>query len=212
MVPLDRLVAFSVAALLITLIPGPSVLFVIGRALAQGRRAALAGVVGNDMGTFVQAVGVALGLGALLEQSALLFSVIKLIGAAYLVHLGVKAFRQRRSHVGFGAAATPGRALPAARDGFVVGVTNPKNVIFFSSALPQFVDRTSGHVPLQMIVFGFAFAVIAVVCHSAWSLLSSSARSWFSRSPRRLEVVTATGGATMAGLGVFLVATTTTSN
>ncbi|PAZ09342.1 lysine transporter LysE [Streptomyces sp. SA15] len=164
------------------------------------------------MGTFVQAVGVALGLGALLEQSALLFSVIKLIGAAYLVYLGVKAFRQRRSQVDFGAAATPGRALPAARDGFVVGVTNPKNVIFFSSALPQFVDRTSGHVPLQMIVFGFVFAVIAVVCHSAWSLISSSARSWFARSPRRLEVVAATGGATMAGLGVFLVATTTTSN
>lgn len=101
---------------------------------------------------------------------------------------------------------------PAARDGFVVGVTNPKNMIFFSSALPQFVDRTSGHVPLQMTVFGFVFAAIAVVCNSAWSLISSSARSWFSRSPRRLEMVTATGGATMAGLGVFLVATTTTSN
>jgi threonine/homoserine/homoserine lactone efflux protein len=85
-------------------------------------------------------------------------------------------------------------------------------VIFFGSALPQFVDGTSGHVPLQMIAFGFVFAMIAVVCHSAWSLLSSSARSWFARSPRRLEAVTATGGATMAGLGVFLVATTTTSN
>lgn len=212
MVPFDHLVAFAVAAVLIILIPGPSVLFVIGRALAHGRRTALAGVVGNDVGTFVQAVGVALGLGSLLGRSALLFSVIKLIGAAYLVYLGVKAFRQRRTRVDLAAVAAPGGALRAVRDGFVVGVTNPKNVIFFGSALPQFVDRSHGHVSVQMIVFGFVFAMIAVVCDSAWSLLSSSARSWFARSPRRLEAVTGTGGVTMAGLGVFLAATTATSN
>ncbi|MGW7822101.1 LysE family translocator [Streptomyces puniciscabiei] len=80
--------------------------------------------------------------------------------------------------------AAPGGALRAMRDGFVVGVTNPKNVIFFSSALPQFVDRSHGHVPLPMIVFGFVFAVIAVACDSAWSLLSSSARSWFAHAVR----------------------------
>ncbi|NGO14152.1 LysE family translocator [Streptomyces sp. HC44] len=211
MVPLDHVIAFAAAALLIKLIPGPGVLFVIGRALAHGRSTALAGVVGNDVGTFAQAVGVALGIGALLERSALLFTVIKLIGAAYLVYLGVKAFRGRRTQVELGSAKArdQGGALRAARDGFIVGVTNPKNVIFFSSALPQFVDRSSGHVPLQMVAFGFFFAVIAVICDTAWSLISSSARSWFARSPRRLETVTGAGGVTMAGLGVALAASTT---
>ncbi|MET7573548.1 LysE family translocator [Streptomyces sp. NPDC005492] len=211
MISTGHILAFAAAALLIIPVPGPSVLFVIGRALAHGRRTALVGVLGNDFGTFVQAAAVALGIGTLLERSATLFTVVKLAGAVYLIYLGVQAFRRRRVQIELGGGDAPGGAWRAARDGFVVGVTNPKNVIFFTSALPQFVDRDGGHAPIQMLIFGMIFAVIAIVCDSLWSLLASSARAWFATSPRRLETVTGVGGAFMTGLGVVLIATATAS-
>ncbi|SCK44655.1 Putative threonine efflux protein [Streptomyces sp. AmelKG-E11A] len=95
MVSLDRLLAFAAMSFLLIVVPGPSVLFVVGRALSQGRRAALTTVVGNTLGAYVLVVAVALGVGAIVERSVLVFTVIKLVGAAYLIHLGIKAVRRR---------------------------------------------------------------------------------------------------------------------
>ncbi|WP_067804589.1 LysE family translocator [Actinomadura formosensis] len=208
MVSLHQLLAFSAVALAIIVIPGPSVLFVVGRALAHGRRTALAGVVGGVLAALVLTVAVAVGIGSLVERSVVVFSALKIVGAVYIVYLGVQAIRHRRSlreAIGAdGPGAAGGRAL---RQGFVVGVTNPKTTVFFAAVLPQFVVREQGHVPLQMTVFGAVFAVIMLLSDSVWGIAAGTARDWLARSPRRLAVLGGTGGLMMIGLGVTIAAT-----
>lgn len=215
--------AFAAMSFLLIVIPGPSVLFVIGRALAQGRRAALATVAGNTLGSCVLVVAVALGVGAVVERSVLVFTVLKLAGAGYLVYLGIRAVRQRGAHHGVetppssgavdepGAGPGPERGLGGLRrtlwEGFAVGVANPKTIVFFAAVLPQFVDRGQGYAALQMMLLGLVFNVIAVSCDSVWGLAAAAARSWFARSPRRLALIGGAGGFAMIGLGVTVAAT-----
>ena len=219
MVSADRLLAFAAMSFLLIVIPGPSVLFVVGRALAQGRRAALTTVVGNTLGAYVLIVAVAFGIGAVVERSVLVFTALKLVGAAYLVYLGVKAWRERGSlHAAVtGGVGRDGHGGGAARngaggrrtfwEGFAVGVTNPKTLVFFAAVLPQFVDRAQGHVAAQMLLLGLVFNVIALASDAAWGLLAATARDWFARSPQRLSLVGGVGGLTMIGLGVTVAAT-----
>ncbi|MFC8720543.1 LysE family translocator [Kitasatospora sp. NPDC057198] len=214
MLSADRLLAFAAMSFLLIVIPGPSVLFVIGRALAQGRRAALITVAGNTTGAYALVVAVAFGVGAVVERSVLLFALLKLAGAAYLVLLGVRAWRERGSlRAAFGGAGAD-RGARGARgalrtfgEGFVVGVTNPKTIVFFAAVLPQFVDRDRGHVTAQMLLLGLVFNLIAVVSDMAWGLVAATARGWFARSPRRLSLVGGVGGLAMIGLGVTVAAT-----
>ncbi|MFD7867731.1 LysE family translocator [Streptomyces sp. NPDC059783] len=210
MVSADRLLAFAALSFLLIAIPGPSVLFVIGRALARGRRAALTTVVGNTAGCYVLIVAVALGVGAVVERSVLVFTALKLAGAAYLVFLGVKAWRDRGSlHAavtGAGAGASRG-GRRTFWEGFAVGVSNPKTIVFFAAVLPQFVDRGQGHAAAQMLVLGLVFAVLALLSDMVWGLAASTARDWFARSPRRLSLVGGAGGLAMIGLGVTVAAT-----
>jgi len=201
------LLVFGVTALILIVVPGPSVLFTVGRALTVGRRGALLTVVGNAFGVYVQVVAVAVGLGALIEASASVYTVLKFAGAAYLVFLGVQAIRHRRwLRAGGGAAAAPTQTRRVLREGFVVGATNPKMIVFLAAALPQFVDRGAGQVPLQMLLLGVLVAVIALVSDSVWAFAAGTARLWFARSPRRIEALGASGGAAMIGVGVALAA------
>jgi threonine/homoserine/homoserine lactone efflux protein len=142
----DQLAAFAVASFVLIVIPGPGVLFVIGRALAHGRAVALASVAGHAAGNWVVAVCVALGVGTIVERSADVFTAIRLAGAAYLIWLGIQAFRRRHALADvLTEAAAPRGGVQAVREGFVVGVTNPKAVILFAAVLPQFVNRSAGH-------------------------------------------------------------------
>lgn len=193
---------------LLIVVPGPSVLFVIGRALAHGRGAALTTVVGNTLGAYVLVAAVALGVGSVVERSAVVFTALKLVGAAYLVYLGVRAVRQRRSlQTTFGSGSPAYGSLRTLWEGFTVGVTNPKTIVFFAAVLPQFVDRSHGHVTAQMLLLGLVFNIIAIASDSVWGLVAGTARSWFARSPRRLATVGGLGGLTMIGLGVTIAAT-----
>lgn len=206
----DRLLGFAAMSLVLVLIPGPSVLFVLGRALALGRRVALGSVLGNAAGAYVLVVAVSVGLGEVVARSVTVFLALKLAGAAYLVFLGVKAFRHRGalSVTGTGEQDTARRGdVGTLWEGFVVGVTNPKTMVFFAAVLPQFVDREAGRVHEQMLLLGLVFTVIALVCDSVWALTASAARSWFARSPRRLAAVGGTGGLAMIGLGVTVAVT-----
>ncbi|OPF77887.1 lysine transporter LysE [Streptomyces antioxidans] len=208
MVPSDRLLAFAAMSFLLIVIPGPSVLFVVGRALAQGRRAALTTVVGNTLGAYVLVVAVALGIGSVVERSVLVFTALKLVGAAYLVYLGVKAVRQRHSlRAAFTGAGPAHGGLRTLWEGFAVGVANPKTIVFFAAVLPQFVDREQGRVVPQMLLLGLVFNAIAVISDSVWGLAAATARTWFARSPRRLAMVGGVGGLSMIGLGVTVAAT-----
>lgn len=200
--------AFAAMSFLLIVIPGPSVLFVIGRALAQGRRAALTSVVGNTLGAYALVVAVAFGVGSLVERSVLAFTVLKLVGAVYLVYLGIKAVRQRGSlHPGFTGEGPEQGSLRTLAEGFVVGVANPKTMVFFAAVLPQFVDRGQGDVAAQMLLLGVVFNVIALASDSVWGLVAATTRTWFARSPRRLSAIGGIGGLTMIGLGVTVAAT-----
>lgn len=210
MVPLDNLIAFTLAALVLIVIPGPSVLFTIGRSLALGRTGGLLSVLGNALGLLPIIAAVAFGIGAIVAQSVVLFTILKFAGAAYLVYLGVQAIRHRKD----AARSVTEGALPRSHwrqlaEGFVVGVTNPKTIAFFVAVLPQFVDLTAGSVPLQMIELGLVFFVLALISDGAWAIAAAAARTWFGRSPKRMEALTATGGGMMIGLGGVLAFTGT---
>jgi threonine/homoserine/homoserine lactone efflux protein len=201
----DRLLAFGLTAFVVIVIPGPSVLFVVGRALACGRRVALLTVVGNALGEYVQVIAVAFGVGALAEQSVAAFTTLKLLGGAYLIYLGVKTFRERRS---LAAALAAPVALRSDRraflEGWTVGVTNPKTVVFLAAILPQFVNRSAGEVPVQILLLGALFGAIALASDTIWATAAGGFRTWFSRNPRRLELVGGAGGLAIVAVGAGL--------
>jgi threonine/homoserine/homoserine lactone efflux protein len=206
MVPFTNLLAFALASLVLIAIPGPSVLFVIGRSLALGRKGGLLSVVGNALGMVPQIIAVAMGVGIVLAQSIVLFTIIKFAGAAYLVYLGIQAIRHRggRTMAGPVPSSSTWRML---REGFLVGATNPKSIVFFVAVLPQFVDYPAGNIPLQLASLGAVFLVIALVSDSIWAVAAGTARHWFARSPRRVSSLSAAGGVMMIGLGGTLALT-----
>jgi threonine/homoserine/homoserine lactone efflux protein len=209
MVPLSNLLAFGLASVVLIAVPGPSVLFVIGRSLALGWKGGVLTVLGNAAGQLIQVAAVALGVGIVVAQSVVLFSLVKLAGAAYLIYLGIKAIRNRRNHHSAGPqpVASPPRRRRLVGEGLVVGATNPKSVVFFVAVLPQFVDYPSGAIPFQLALLGAVFLLIAVISDSLWAVAAGTARQWFARSPRRISAVEATGGALMIGLGGTLALT-----
>ena len=199
-----HLLAFLLTGVVLVVVPGPSVLFIVGRALAHGRRAALTSVAGNTTGVLLIVGAVALGVGAVAAASAAVFSVLKLVGAVYLVYLGVQTWRHR------GDLATtlgtdgppPGRRV--FWQGVAVGATNPKVLVLFVALLPQFTDPGTGSPATQMLVLGVLFAVLAAGLDSVWGLAAGAARDWFATSPTRLRRVGGTGGLMMIGLGTTL--------
>jgi threonine/homoserine/homoserine lactone efflux protein len=202
----SQLVGFTLAALVIIVIPGPGVLFVVGRALSHGRRTAFATAAGHAAGNYVVAACVAVGLGSLLQRSEQLFTVVKLAGALYLVFIGIQAFRHRNSLAAAisAPADSASEGWRAVRDGLIVGVTNPKTFILFGAILPQFVNRGAGHVPAQMLLLAVVSVCLGLVCDSAWGLAASGVRAWFARSPRRYALVGGAGGLAMIGVGVTI--------
>ena len=205
MVSTGSLLAFAVTAFALIVVPGPSVLFVISRGVALGGRAAVATVIGNAAGAYSQVVVVALGLGAIIESSAEVFTAVKLVGAAYVVFLGVQAIRHRRTLASvLDAASAPRGTRRIPREGYVVGITNPKAAVFMAAVLPQFTDPARGHVPIQLLLLGLVFVGIALVSDSIWGLAAGYTRGWLGRSPQRLEALGGLGGLVMIGLGVRL--------
>ncbi len=205
MLPTAHLLAFTLTAFALIVVPGPSVLFTVSRALALGRMAGVATVAGNTVGVYVQVVAVAFGIGALVERSVMVFTIIKLGGAAYLIFLGVQAIRHRQKLAEMLGSRIESKSVARVMaDGFVVGIGNPKAIVFFAAVLPQFVDRQAGQVPQQMLLLGAIFAGIALLSDSGWAVAAGSARAWFGRSPRRLELIGGTGGLVMIGIGATL--------
>lgn len=202
---------FVVASALFIQVPGPSLLFTIGRALTVGRRDALLSVVGNALGLVSQVLLVAAGLGAVVAASAHAYVVLKVVGAAYVVWLGIQAIRHR-ADARAALAAVDSREVARAsarrslRIGFTVGLTNPKSIVFFVAFLPQFVNERAGHTGVQLALLGLVFGAMAVTSDSAWALAASKARDWFARRPHRLDRLGTAGGVMMIGLGVTMAA------
>ena len=209
MLPTAHLVPFLVTVYVLILVPGPSVIFTISRGVALGRRAALETVLGNTTGLLCQLALVVVGLGSVLASSDTLFTVLKLLGAAYLIVLGLRSVRDRRT---LARALAPASIAPrpsgrVIREGFIVGATNPKGLLIFTAVLPTFIDRAAGHPTLQLATLGVVCALLALVSDSSWALASGTAREWLGRSPKRLEALSAGGGVTLIGLGAWLALT-----
>lgn len=201
-----QLAAFVVASIVLIEIPGPSLLFALGRALTAGRRDAVLSVLGNATGVLVQGAAVAVGLGALVAASSTAFTVLKLVGAGYVIYLGVQAIRHRgdaRAALEGGTPARGSTGFGAVRAGFVVGVTNPKTIVFLVAFLPQFIAADAAAAP-QILFLAAVFAVLAFASDAVWVLVASQAKTWFARKPERLDGLGATGGVMMIGLGGFL--------
>ncbi len=206
MLTIDQILTFGLAAAILIAIPGPSVVFVVGRALSYGQGVALASVVGNTLGLLTIVLLVSAGLGVVVQESVVVFTVLKLAGAAYLVYLGVQAIRHRE---GFRRAreAGPLRSRTALRQGYVVGVSNPKAFMIVGALLPQFVVTESGHIPLQLLMLGLVAVAIGLLSDSLWAILASRVRDWFTATPQRGEAIGVVGGLSMIGLGVTMAAT-----
>jgi len=190
--------------MVIILAPGPSVLFVIARAIAWGRATAVFTVAGNVTGAFSLSVFVALGLGPILQRSELAYIAVQWGGGLYLMYLGVDAIRKRSAHAA--DMTNQGEIAPtirrSIRDGFWVGALNPKGVVFFAAVLPQFIDRERGSVTAQLILLGAIFAILAFVSDGSWGMLAGTARNWLATDAKRLERLRATGGVIMTILGI----------
>jgi threonine/homoserine/homoserine lactone efflux protein len=202
MIPTANLWAFALAAFALIVIPGPSVLFVIGRSLSLGRKGGFLSVLGGALGTLPAVALVSLGVGSIVAESVVVFTIIKFVGAAYLVYLGIQTIRHRNAHTDTSPTAkAPPSSFRLLREGFIVAATNPKSIVFFVAVLPQFVDYNHGSVPLQMAALGMVFFAIALASDTVWALTAGSARAWFARNPQRLARMSAGGGVMMIGLG-----------
>jgi threonine/homoserine/homoserine lactone efflux protein len=200
----SAVLGFVAASLAVIVVPGPSVLFAVSRAMAAGRRNALLTVLGNATGVLVQVVFIAFGLGTVVTSSELTYTLLKLVGSAYLMWLGIDAMWHRHDRARVVDASAPMPTATPWREGFVVGLTNPKTVVFLVALLPRSVDPGAGLVAGQMVALGGLFCLIAIVSDGAWALLAARARSWLSSDPGRLAWASVGGGLVMVGLGLML--------
>lgn len=198
------LLSFMVLALIVIVVPGPSVVFVIGRAMILGTRGAVLSVLGNALGVGVQIVAVALGVGALVSSSPVLFDVVRIAGAAFLIYLGIEGIRHRRMFANSRESAGSASTRKLMIESSVVGITNAKTLVFFIASFPLFVNPANGSVIVQMFVLGGFFWVVGIASDLVWAVAASSARAWLSRSATRLEWVRVAGGVALIGLGVYL--------
>ncbi|HEY5104098.1 MAG TPA: LysE family translocator [Acidimicrobiales bacterium] len=200
---------FVVASMAIIIVPGPSVLFTLARGVAWGRSVAVLTVLGNSIGTLLMSVIVAVGLGPFLSHSKAFAITLQVVGGLYLLWLGIDALRHRHQHA---QAMTKREAerpanLSIVRQGFIVGILNPKSLVFFAAVFPHFVDRTRGNETLQLLIFGGLFTVMAFCSDSTWGIIAGAAREWLSGSPTRLVVLRTIGACVMMTLGLIILVT-----
>jgi threonine/homoserine/homoserine lactone efflux protein len=200
-----RIWEYCIAAMIIILAPGPSVLFVIARAIAWGRATAVATVAGNVTGAFSLSVVVAVGLGPILQRSEIAFISVQVLGGLYLVYLGVTAIKHSQIHAS--DMTNQGDIRPSKwrsmREGFWVGALNPKGIVFFAAILPQFVDREVGSITSQLILMGAIFAFLGFFSDSGWGILAGTIRNWLATELKRLVIMRMTGGIVMVILGLL---------
>ena len=198
------ILGFAAVSFAVIAVPGPSVVFAVNRAIAAGRRVALLTVLGNATGLFVQVVVVAAGLGLIVTGSDQAYAVLEVAGAAYLVWLGISAIRHRHHAAQAARADAPSPTARPWREGFVIGLTNPKSAVLLAALLPRYADPEAGLMAVQMAALGGLFCLIAIASDGLWATLAASCRGWFTRDPRRLSWAVAGGGLVMVTLGLAL--------
>ncbi|KPV41284.1 RhtB family transporter [Alicyclobacillus ferrooxydans] len=170
---------FLVASFVLLIIPGPSVLYITARSIDQGRAAGLASVFGSALGTVMLVVGSAIGLSAILASSDIAFSIVKYLGAAYLIYLGIKSLFSKEQFEPI--AVEPKKLSSIFRQGMFVALLNPKTAIFFFAFLPQFVDPQHGLIWAQTIILGLTLVTLGIFTDSAYALLAGTLGNWMRR-------------------------------
>ncbi len=203
MIPIENVLTFIAFALVIIAIPGPSVMFAISRALVLGKRGAVLTVVGNGIGVFIQALAVSVGLGVLIESNDTLMHVIRLAGAAFLIYLGITAIRHRRDGLNLSAPVVAPSSSHVLRESILVGLANPKTIVFFSAAFPQFVVAGGTPIVWQMVQLSVIFVIFGISGDAIYALSAGAARDWFAKSPNRVVTMRVIGGVAMTTLGTI---------
>jgi len=201
MPPFSSLLVFLLTALVLLLIPGPAVLYIVTRSVAQGRKAGMASVLGIELATLCHSMAAAFGLSAILLASALAFNVVRYLGAAYLVYLGIRTILSRAPSHASDNSPTPSLSQMF-RKGFLVNLLNPKTALFFYAFLPQFVDPARGSSVLQILWLGALFVVLATITDSTYALISSAAGRLLTQRPGFQRVQKYVTGLIYISLGV----------
>jgi threonine/homoserine/homoserine lactone efflux protein len=200
-IQLPNLPVFLLAALILLLTPGPAVLYIIARGMDQGRVAGFVSVLSIETGNSVHVLAAALGLSAILMSSALAFSIVKYLGAAYLIYLGIRRLLTRNQD--HEIARLQRQSLRRIySQGVLVAALNPKTALFFLAFLPQFVDPSTGSVTLQLLTLGGLFVMMAIVTDSMYALLASTAGGWLKRNRSFLRADRYIVGSVYIGLGL----------
>jgi threonine/homoserine/homoserine lactone efflux protein len=198
----QMLIAFSIASVLILLVPGPAVVFVISRGISQGSRGALMSVAGLHAGSLVHVIAAAAGLSALLVRSATAFSVVKYAGAAYLMYLGVRTLRSQTT-IPRTLELPPVSLKRSLREGFIVNLLNPKLALFFLAVLPQFVRPENDSILVQILSLGILFVVLGLLTDSAYALGAARLGSWLQTRPMLANRQRTFAGLSYLGLGAL---------
>jgi len=198
-----NILGFTLLAIVIIVVPGPGVLFAVGRALVLGTRPALLSVLGNALGVGIQIVVVALGLGVLIQSSPTAFFIIQVLGAVMIGYLGVRAILDRGKGLEDASEKTQSRKT-VVRQSVVVGLTNAKTLVFFLAALPSFVSVADGNPIIQMLILGAIFSAIGIVSDSVYAIAAGKARDWLATSAKRLATFRGLGGLALTMLGIYM--------
>lgn len=198
----SSLILFFAAAAVLLITPGPAVLYIVARSIDQGRTAGVVSVLGIAVGTFFHVAAAALGLSAILLSSAVAFSVVKYLGAAYLVYLGIRKFLVAEPFEAPEHVRDPRRLRRIFYEGVVVNILNPKTALFFFAFLPQFVDVSRGSVALQILMLGIAFVAMGVVSDGAYALLAGILGDWLKQRMRLLKAQRYFAGTVFIALGI----------
>lgn len=198
---LSTIFAFCVATVALLLIPGPAVLYILNRSIADGRRVGLAAVAGLEVGDAIQVTFAAVGLSAVLAASATLFNIVKWAGVVYLVYTGVRTLLKVPTAVDADQAAVT--TQQAFRQGIIVNALNPKTALFFLSIFPQFVDTNATHANLQSLFLGVIFVVLATIFNGSYSLMASGLRHLLLRGNTLPFIQRYVSGMLFVGLGAL---------
>jgi len=204
---LEVLLAFTAAALLLNISPGPSNFYIIARSIAQGTRGGIVAALGLAVGSMVHVTATVVGISAIFRHSPTLYTIIKLLGAAYLVYLGISYWKSKTA--GGSNTENQTREKPlftVFRESIIVEVTNPKTALFFIALLPQFVVPESGPVSLQLFILGLIVTLSALPCDVLVAVSSSKASTWIGKNKRAHQIQERVSGSILLGMGAFIVA------
>ena len=202
-ISMPQLAMFAVASTLLIFTPGPDIIYVMTRGMAQGRRAALAAALGFALGNFVHTFFAIVGLSALITSSAIAFSLVKYAGALYLIYLGIRMLRSREALLPKGSAGDL-QCRVIFRQSIIANIINPKVALFFLAFFPQFVDAGRGKVALQMLVLGGTFVLLTLAAFGLVALLSGEIGRWLDRRSGSAGRIGQLAGCVLIALGLRL--------